>query len=197
MAVDYTVVIDVRQRFGDLKRDEKPSLNETESGLEPEAPFVGAEKSFAFRCPSVDRSQFALLLFQALGVSTVQALEINGQTIFGGIPVAVDRNSRRLGSGSDAHTVHSLIARWNGNVMLIHPAVLQDNNIMRIRAAEMTADNLDDFIIDNVVVVFKTRVTGPAVDLDTIGPSSAARRKKKVKAKAPAKAKPRAAKRRR
>ena len=198
MAVDYTVVIDVRQRFGDLKRDEKPSLNETESGLEPEAPFVGAEKSFAFRCPSVDRSQFALLLFQALGVSTVQALEINGQTIFGGIPIAVDRNSRRLGSGSDAHTVHSLIARWNGNVMLIHPGVLQDNNIMRIRAAEMTADNLDDFIIDNVVVVFKTRVTGPTVDPGTIGPNTTtARRKKKAKAKAMAKAKPRAAKRRR
>lgn len=197
MAVDFTVVIDVRQRFGDLKRDEKPSLNETESGLEPEAPFVGAEKSFAFRCPSVDRSQFALLLFQALGVSTVQALEINGQAIFGGIPITVDRDTRRLGSGSDAHTVHSLGARWNGNVMLIHPGVLQDNNILRIRSAEMTADNLDDFIIDNVVVVFKTRASGPAVDLDTIDPSTAARRKKKAKAKAKAKAKPRAAKRRR
>lgn len=50
MAVDYTVVIDVRQRFGDLKRDEKPSLHEAESGLEAEAPFAGVEKSFAFRC---------------------------------------------------------------------------------------------------------------------------------------------------
>lgn len=184
MAVDYTVVIDVRQRFGDLKRDEKPSLGEAESGLEAEAPFVGAEKTFAFRCPSVDRSQFALLLFQALGVSTVQALEINGQTIFGGIPVSVDRNSRRLGSGSDAHTVHSLIARWNGNVMLVHPGVLQENNLMRIRAAEMTADNLDDFIIDNVVVVFKTRSTRPGIDPGTLSAGLKGRKKKKPAAKA-------------
>jgi hypothetical protein len=186
MAVDYTVVIAVRQRFGDLKRDEKESLNESESGLEPDAPFVGAEKTFAFRCPSVDGSQFALLLFQALGVSTVQALEINGQTIFGGIPVSVDRNSRRLGSGSDAHTVHSLIARWNGNVMLVHPGVLQENNLMRIRAAEMTADNLDDFIIDNVVVVFKTRPSGGVLDPGTLSAGVKARKKKK-KARASAK----------
>jgi hypothetical protein len=182
MAVDYTVVMAVRQRFGDLKRDEKPSLNETESGLEPDAPFVGAEKSFAFRCPSVDRSQFALLLFQALGVSTVQALEINGQTIFGGIPITVDRDTRRLGSGSDAHTVHSLGARWNGNVMLVHPGVLQDNNIMRIRSAEMTADNLDDFVIDNVVVVFKTRTAGGVLDPGTLSAGRKARKKKKPKA---------------
>jgi hypothetical protein len=184
MAVDFTVVIAVRQRFGDLRRDEKPSLNEPESGLEAEAPFVGLEKEFAFRCPSVDRSQFALLLFQSLGVSTVQALEINGQTIFGGIPVSVDRNSRTLGSGSDAHTVHSLIARWNGNVMLVHPGVLQENNLMRIRAAEMTAGNVDDFIIDNVVVVFKTRAGGPAIDPGTLSAGRKARKKKKAPARA-------------
>jgi len=182
MAVDFTVVMDVRQRFGDRKVDEKESLNETESGLEADAPFVGAERTYAFRCPAVDRSQFALLLFQALGVSTVQTLEINGLTIFGGIPVSVDRNSRRLGSGSDAHTVHSLIARWNGNVMLVHPGVLQDNNLMRIRAAEMTADNLDDFIIDNVVVVFKTRSTRPGIDPGTLSASRKGRKGRKKKA---------------
>lgn len=191
MAVDFTVVMDVRQRFGDRKVDEKESLSETESGLEADAPFVGAERTYAFRCPSVDRSQFALLLFQALGVSTVQTLEINGLTIFGGIPVSVDRNSRRLGSGSDAHTVHSLIARWNGNVMLVHPGVLQENNLMRIRASEMTADNLDDFIIDNVVVVFKTRAGRLPIDPGALSASAKARRKKagapKKKAKASSK----------
>lgn len=187
MAVDYTVVIDVRQRFGDLKRDERPSLSEAESGLEPEAPFVGTKKSFAFRCPSVDRSQFALLLFQALGVSRPQALEINGQTIFGGIPPAgVDAETQRLGSGSEAHNVRALIARWNGNVMLIHPGVLQENNIMRIQAAELTADSLDDFIIDNAVVVFKARGTRPGIDPGT--PSASVKgRKKKARSKASAK----------
>jgi len=186
MAIDFTVVMDVRQRFGDLKRDEKPSVHESESGLEDEAPFVGAQKSFAFRCPSVDRSQFALLLFQALGVSTKQALEINGQAIFGGIPITVDRDTRTLGSGSDEHTVHALGARWNGNVMLIHPGVLQENNVMRIQAVEMTAENLDDFIIDNVVVVFKTRSSRPSVDPGTLS-AALKGRKKKAKSKARAK----------
>jgi hypothetical protein len=40
--------------------------------------------------------------------------------------------------------------------MLIHPGVLQENNILRIRAADATAANIDDFMVDNVVVVFKT-----------------------------------------
>ena len=41
--------------------------------------------------------------------------------------------------------------------MLVHPGVLKENNVLRIRARE-TADsgNLDNFIIDNVVVLFKT-----------------------------------------
>jgi hypothetical protein len=158
MALDFTIVTDVRQRFGDNKRDEKESLSERESGIEADAPFVGTEKIFAFRCPSVDATQFALLLFQTLGVSVRQNLEINGQTIFGGIAPSVDFDSRTLGSGSEAHRVTTAIARWNGNVMLVHPGVLQENNLMRIRAADMTAGNVDDFVVDNVVVVFKTRV---------------------------------------
>ena len=181
MALDFTIITDVRQRFGDMIRDEKPSLRERESGIEDDAPFVGWEKSFAFRCPSVDRSQFALLLFQTLGVSVRQGLEINGQTIFGGIAPSVDFESRMLGSGSDAHQDRSAIARWNGNVMLIHPNVLQENNILRVRAAEMTAGNVDDFLIDNVVVVFKTGRSGVANPSATVGATRS--RKKKAAAK--------------
>ena len=176
MALDFTIITDVRQRFGDMIRDEKPSLRERESGIEDDAPFVGWEKSFVFRCPSVDRSQFALLLFQTLGVSVRQGLEINGQTIFGGIAPSVDFDSRMLGSGSEAHQDRAAIARWNGNVMLIHPNVLQENNILRVRAAEMTAGNIDDFVIDNVVVVFKT---GGAVAADP-GSVISARKKKRA-----------------
>ena len=176
MALDFTIITDVRQRFGDMIRDEKPSLRERESGIEDDAPFVGWEKSFVFRCPAVDRSQFALLLFQTLGVSVRQGLEINGQTIFGGIAPSVDFDSRMLGSGSEAHQDRAVIARWNGNVMLIHPNVLQENNILRVRAAEMTAGNIDDFVIDNVVVVFKT---GAGVSVD---PGSVVAAKKKKRA---------------
>lgn len=68
--------------------------------------------------------------------------------------------------------------------MLIHPGVLQENNLMRIHAAEMTADNLDDFIVDNVVVVFKTRSTRPGIDPGTPSGGLKARKKKKAKASA-------------
>jgi len=34
--------------------------------------------------------------------------------------------------------------------------VLQESNILRIRAADATAAKIDDFLVDNVVVVFKT-----------------------------------------
>jgi hypothetical protein len=160
MPVDFTVVITVRQRFGDQKEDRIDSLSQREFGLEASAPFVGAEKDFPFQCPGVDRSQPAILLFQSMGVTKAQVLEINGQVIHGGIPVSVDQDSRRLGSGSDAHTDKQMHARWNGNVMLIHPGVLALNNVLRIRAAEMTSGNIDDFIIDNAVVVFKTTARG-------------------------------------
>ena len=181
MALDFTIITDVRQRFGDMIRDEKPSLRERESGIEDDAPFAGWEKSFAFRCPSVERSQFALLLFQTLGVSVRQGLEINGQTIFGGIAPSVDFESRILGSGSEAHQDRSALARWNGNVMLIHPNVLQENNILRVRAAEMTAGNVDDFVMDNVVVVFKTGRSGVFNPGSVV--ATASRRKKKAAGK--------------
>ena len=48
-------------------------------------------------------------------------------------------------------------AEWNGNVMLIEPGVLRENNVLRIRSGELSNGNLDDFIIDNLVVLFKTR----------------------------------------
>ena len=181
MALDFTIITDVRQRFGDLIRDERASLRERESGIEDDAPFVGWEKSFAFRCPSVDRSQFALLLFQTLGVSVRQGLEINGQTIFGGIAPSVDFESRMLGSGSEAHQDRSAIARWNGNVMLIHPSVLQENNILRVRAAEMTAGNVDDFVMDNVVVVFKTGRSAVANTGSVVATAKARQKKRAAK----------------
>ena len=179
MALDFTIITDVRQRFGDMIRDEKASLRERESGIEDDAPFVGWEKSFVFRCPSVDRSQFALLLFQTLGVSVRQGLEINGQTVFGGIAPSVDFETRMLGSGPEAHQDRSAIARWNGNVMLIHPNVLQENNILRVRAAEMTAGNVDDFVMDNVVVVFKTGGSG-AVSPGSVVATAKPRQKKRA-----------------
>lgn len=143
MALDFTVVITVRQRFGDREEDD--------FGLETEAPFVGVQKDFEFRCPNVDRSQIAILLFQSQGANVRQRLEINDQQVFGGIPASIDLAP--LGGDRIAN-----VARWNGNVMLVSPGVLQENNVLRIQAGEIgNAGNIDNFIVDNLVVVFKTR----------------------------------------
>ena len=152
MALDFTVVITVRQRFGD---------NDVEDvGLETDAPFVGSEKDFAFRCPNVDSRQQAVLLFQCMGANGQQSMEINGRPIFGGIPSAVELVT----------LPNDIVSRaqWNGNVMLIEPGVLREDNVLRIQSGELSDDNIDDFIIDNLVVVFKTRSglsTQPAGDV--------------------------------
>jgi len=185
MALDFTIITDVRQRFGDYTRGENESPSEDPSGMEADTP-IGLDKSFAFRCPSVDRGQFAILLFQTLGVAVRQGLEINGQTIFGGIAPSVDLAATLLGAGSQSSDDRSALARWNGHVMLVHPGVLQENNILRIRAADPTAANIDDFLVDNVVVVFKTGQQAGAVR----GGAPKAR-KKRVPARAAKRAKKR------
>src|SRR3954464_3097331 len=126
MALDFTIITDVRQRFGDYARGGKESPRERPSGMEADTP-IGLDKSFAFGGPSVDRGQFAILLFQTLGVAVRQGLEINGQTIFGGIAPGVDLASRLLGSAVESGEDRTALARWNGHVMLIHPGVLQEN----------------------------------------------------------------------
>lgn len=144
MSLDFTVVINVRQRFGDNKQDD--------AGLETQAPFVGLQKDFVFQCPDVDRSQYAILLFQSQGANVRQRLEINSQEIHGGIPRSVE-----FFTGINP-PVALEIAQWNGNVMLVHPGVLQENNVLRIRAGEIgDSGNIDNFIVDNVVIVFKTK----------------------------------------
>ena len=143
MSLDFTVVIAVRQRFGD--RDEDDINQETE------APFVGAEKDFEFRCPNVDSRQPAILLFQCQGANIQQNLEINGQQIFGGIPSSVETVT------IPDPALLLFRAQWNGNIMLIHEGVLRENNVLRIQARELGDGDIDNFIVDNLVVVFKTR----------------------------------------
>jgi hypothetical protein len=144
MALDFAVIIQVRQRFGD---DESEDI-----GLETQAPLVGLHKEFAFQCPNVDPNEVAILLFQSQGVSRRQALEINGQAIAGGIPSSTDLAVLPSLPPTEIH-----LARWIGNVMLVRPGVLRESNVLRIQAGEIAnTDNVDNFIIDNMVVVFKT-----------------------------------------
>jgi hypothetical protein len=141
MGSDFTVIIRVRQHFGD-DQDSMPGA------------FVGKNNSYPFSCPNVDLAQEAVLLFQTLGVSHERnfiAINSTGATgqpeVYGGIPV----------SRSDQD--------WNGNVMLVRPGVLRDNNnVLRLGARASNGSilgNVDEFVIDNVVVLFKTRPLSP------------------------------------
>jgi hypothetical protein len=143
----------VRHRFGDHEPD--PS----EADVETEAPFVGRAGSFTFDCPHVNGGEVALLLFQALGVShRKNVLEINGVGIPGGIATSITPITPIVTPAGPA--VFELQV-WNANVMLVPRNVLRDNaNVLRIESRNRnggTDGNLDNFIIDNVVVLYKSR----------------------------------------
>jgi hypothetical protein len=175
MGLDFTVVFSVRQRFGDNEHEE--------FDLETDAPFVGAEKDFPFQCPSVDPTQFAILLFQSQGVSVRNSpLEINGQLIFGGIPASIDRDSAETEPGVPQF---GAFARWHGTVMLVHPGVLKANNILRI-----SATGGDDFVVDNAVVVFKSSRFGLVTASRTLS-AKRPKRSKKQKRQLKGRSKPR------
>jgi hypothetical protein len=131
---EFTVVVTVRQGFG----NEPGYLN----SIEPQVPFVGAHKTFTFQCPNVKTNEPAVLMFQTRAVShNRNVLSINGTDVAGGIPVSPSKDT------------------WNGNVMLVAPGVLRTSNQMLVRsrnAAGGDGGDLDDFILDNVVVMYKT-----------------------------------------
>jgi hypothetical protein len=139
MGSDFTVIIDQRQHFG----NEPQSL----PGV-----YVGTNKEFPFTCPDVDSGQQAVLLFQSLSVDhdrnfiAINSIGAFGDPeVYGGVPV------------------HRSNRDWNGNVMLVRGGVLRENNILRLGARDSRGSlgglegEVDDFVIDNVVVLFKTR----------------------------------------
>lgn len=140
MGSDLTIIIRSRQHFG----NDQDSLPGT---------FVGNNEDYPFSCPQVDPRQDAVLLFQTLSVSHEKnSIAINSPVptgipeVYGGIPV----------SRSDQD--------WNGNVMLIGPGVLQEDNVLWLGARDSNGSllgDIDEFVIDNVVVFYKTKPPRP------------------------------------
>lgn len=133
MSADFTIVISVRQGFG----NEPGYLN----SIEPDVPFVGPTKDFTFSCPNVNPNEAAVLMFQSRDVdSSRNIITINGSNVFGGIPVSPNKDT------------------WNGNVMLIAAGILRaSGNELHIEARNTSGGgggDIDDFILDNVVVFF-------------------------------------------
>jgi hypothetical protein len=159
MPSDYTVIQPVRQRFGvfDQPFDE-----------EPQAPFVGLSKDFPFSCPAVDPSEMAVLQFESLGVTAGRywvlspnvsgpdnrdILQINGVSIPGAI------------TPSDANDEGPILEHfWNFQSLLVPANVLyEEGNVLHIESAPIPISGgyrPDNFIIDNIVLFFKTLVKG-------------------------------------
>jgi hypothetical protein len=143
VALDFTIVVRVRQRFGDR--------TDAAIGLENEAPFVGPSMQYEFSCPRVDPSAEAVLLFQSQGGKVGGSLDINGQKIHGGIPSSIDLSVLPTSPLSDLH-----LARWTANIMLVGPGILTTSNVLQVRAVVSSSGEVDDFVLDNAVVLFKT-----------------------------------------
>jgi hypothetical protein len=136
MASNFTVILFQRQHFGRVPA----AFND----VEPNAPFAGPAKSFVFDCPNVQRGEAAFLMFQSRDVDHARnVFEVNGIPVFGGLPVSPARDS------------------WNGNVLLIEPhhQLQPAGNVLHVESRDglgSTTGSLDEFIIDNVVLVYKT-----------------------------------------
>jgi len=138
VASTFTVIVFQRHHFGN-----QPGSFNT---VEPNVPFAGASKSFSFDCPDVDPGQTAVLLFQSRDVDHGRNLfEVNGIQVFGGLPPSPGRSG------------------WNGNVLLVEPRhqLRATGNVLQIAARGAdggSGGDVDDFIVDNVVIVYKVGV---------------------------------------
>ncbi|HEU5256862.1 MAG TPA: hypothetical protein VFU28_12780 [Vicinamibacterales bacterium] len=135
-AADFTIVSPGRQGFG----DDEVYLK----SIEPNVPFKGRAKDFGFSCPNVNASEAAVLMFQSRDVDfSTNVIAINGRNVSGGIPVSPNKDA------------------WNGNVMLIGAGILREfDNELHVESRDTAGGSegdIDDFILDNVVVMYKTR----------------------------------------
>jgi hypothetical protein len=135
MSSDFVVIVNVRQHYGN------------EAGLfGPELTFAGNNKDFSFDCPGLDTTSPAVLLFQTRDVDNERNFfNINGRDIPGGIPVSAERDD------------------WNANVAIVGAGWLKDrSNVLQIGARNDQGGllgDIDDFLIDNVVLIYRTRAT--------------------------------------
>jgi hypothetical protein len=142
MPVDYTPIFVSRQHFG----------NEQNVFGDVHADYVGKTHDYPFDCPNVDLTQWAVLQFQSFDVNyDGNVFKVNDVQVPGGLPV-----------GPKHETVGSTVKNsWLGNIMLVEPGRLKPTgNVLHIESKGRNQD-IDDFILDNMVILYKT--AGPFV----------------------------------
>ena len=169
VAVGYTVIQEVRQAFGDRIAEEKAK--------ETDAPFVGYAKVFPFATPDVDQSEPAILQLESLGLTADarrfkvwnqeivyhrNALAINEKPVPGGLTPGAPLRDEDEPTG--------LIHFWKAHSIVVPAWYLQDQNTLYVEAEFLSkypfmpedeeGKNRDNFIIDNVVIFYKTKTNG-------------------------------------
>jgi hypothetical protein len=128
--MNYSVIVNQRNHFGD-EEDFLPGV------------FAGRRKDFRFDCPGVDPGQHSVLMFQALHVNSEKnVFTVNGQTLFGLPTTTEDKKA------------------WAAQVLLVGPNTLRGSgNVLHVEARTNSGSpsgDVDDFVIDNVVLMYKT-----------------------------------------
>lgn len=145
MATDFTIILSQRRHFGD------------DQNLFGDAPFIGPNDSvfdgeFSFNCQNIDLRKDAILMFQSRHVTHEKNIfRINGLEVFGGLPVSPARES-------------AAASGWNSNVLIVNPTRHSlegmSSNRLLIESRDskgLKTGNRDDFVVDNIVLFFKTR----------------------------------------
>jgi hypothetical protein len=147
MGCDFTVIMDAKHHFG----DERSAF----SDMEPGVVFGTVDLNTLFDCPNVDPLKTAVLMFQSLGVTTAQRdmFQVNRVNVRG------DSGSAEAKGGLPASPNND---EWNGNIQLLdfRHGLKERNNILTIgtrNTSGETGGDEDDFMIDNVVIMYKTR----------------------------------------
>ncbi len=179
MPSDFTVVQSVRQEFGNGLANEFP--------LEQPVLKAGLAKNFPFACPGVDSGQEGVLQFETLGVSAGRFLRDRNVLRINGFDVPGAITPGPLQPRSDNTTGERI---WKSHCLTIPANILRTQNVLRIEAIELVSGPIrvpDRFLVDNIVVFFKTRNTPTPGTGGTTNPGAVATRtsKARVAKKAP------------
>ncbi len=134
MSTDFTIVVDSPQHFGNTEGRFKKDV--------PGAEFVGQSKTYSFGTPRADGGK-GLLMFEAIGVnSRYNRLMVNGKDVSGGLRRVVEHE-------------------WQGHVAVVPEGTFRPDgdNELSVESRTLTGaseGNLDDFVVTNVVAMFKT-----------------------------------------
>lgn len=159
MPADFTVIFSTRQHFGNNVTDIIDGLRENLG--ETEAPFVGREKYYEFRCPNVESNENGIIVFQTLGVSWRHEITINDQIVYGGITrgatsIAFNLVTNTYNDSNLSDITSQPIMVWNTHSLVVSKNVLRTSNLLKISSLPDSDGRIDDFIIDNFIIHYKT-----------------------------------------